>query len=314
MKLSARVLFLLIFSTCTVRAQSPDISTPKYELRLGPSTLYTRVNSKSASGVDIPLVVRDALQSVSGGPRILAIDPRIVGGSPAPIGAYPWQVSIGIKGAPHNVSHFCGGSLIAPQWIITAAHCVGGGTSADNIEILAQTNLLSTGGQIILVDKIIVHEKWNPETFDHDVALLHLKRTSSSKPIQLVTPDTINTLAGPGLIAIVSGWGVTRETGNLPSNILRNVTVQIASRKDCTSPAAYGEAITDTMICAGFAEGGKDSCQGDSGGPLMVPDQKGSFILAGIVSWGEGCGQPSKYGIYTNVATIQKWATDKTAQ
>jgi secreted trypsin-like serine protease len=260
--------------------------------------------------VQIPLVVRDALEEVSGSPRILAIDPRIVGGTPAPIGAYPWQVSIGVKGIPHNVGHFCGGSLIAPQWVITAAHCVDGGTSADNIDVLLETNYLSKGGVVIAVEKILVHEQWNPETFDHDVALLRLAAQSSSHAIPLLKPDNTNSSA-PGAIAIASGWGVTRDIDNKPSNILRNVTLQIVSRNDCTGTAAYGAAITSTMLCAGFAEGGKDSCQGDSGGPLIVPDGNGSFVLAGIISWGEGCAQPSKYGVYTDVTSIEAWVSDK---
>ena len=77
------------------------------------------------------------------------------------------------------------------------------------------------------------------------------------------------------------------------------MTVQIVSNKSCNGLAAYSGAITDQMICAGFPEGGKDSCQGDSGGPLVVPDQAGGFVQAGIVSFGEGCGRPNKYGVYT---------------
>jgi transmembrane serine protease 9 len=293
-------------SESKAQAPSPESVSPKFERRLGPAALYASITSKTARADEIPVVLQDVLTGILGNPRILAVDPRVVGGSPAPIGAYPWQVSIGISGAPHDVSHFCGGSLIAPQWILTAAHCVSGGTTPDNIDVLTGTNFLSKGGRTGLIDRIIVHEKWDPDTFDHDVALLHLKGASGERPIGLITPSDAS-LASPGLIAIVSGWGLTREIEAKPSNVLRNVTVQLVTKKDCTSPAAYGEAITDTMICAGFAEGGKDSCQGDSGGPLIVPDKKGSFLLAGIVSWGEGCGRPSKYGVYTSIPTIQKW-------
>jgi secreted trypsin-like serine protease len=203
------------------------------------------------------------------------------------------------------------GSLIGSQWVITAAHCVYGQTAPEHLQVLTGTNFLNQGGEIHLVDRIIVNEQWNSQTFDYDVALLHLHDTTKQKAIRLVTLDNSGNLARPGLIAIVSGWGLTQETDNHTSNVLRNVSVQLVTKQDCSGPASYAGAITDRMICAGFAEKGKDACQSDSGGPLMVPDQLGSFALAGIVSWGEGCGNPGKYGVYTFVPAVRQWVIGK---
>ena len=114
----------------------------------------------------------------------------------------------------------------------------------------------------------------------------------------------------PGFWRSPAGWGVTTE-GAQVSNILRHVTLQLVSNKDCNGLASYSGAVTDEMICAGFVEGGKDSCQGDSGGPLMVPDMKGGYLQAGIVSFGEGCGRPNKYGVYTRVSVMQPWVAGK---
>ncbi len=107
------------------------------------------------------------------------------------------------------------------------------------------------------------------------------------------------------------GWGLTSEDGGV-SNILREVNLQIVSPAACNAPAAYNGSIGNLMICAGFAHGGKDACQGDSGGPMMVMDASGNYVQAGIVSWGEGCGKPEKYGVYTRVSQIQAWVAEKT--
>ena len=147
---------------------------------------------------------------------------------------------------------------------------------------------------------------WNSDTFDFDVALLRLAEPTNLTSIVLLGREDATTLAQPGLIGLVSGWGLTKEGGEV-SNILRHVGVQIVARADCSSDAAYDGAITDRMTCAGFVEGGKDSCEGDSGGPLMVPDGKGNFRLAGLVSWGEGCAHPGKYGVYTAVPIVADW-------
>jgi transmembrane protease serine 9 len=313
-RLSGLVLILCLITTLSLVAnirsvdgQSLDPSTTlSANARLGPSLLYESAASRSAEQNEVPLVIQDAADRINGRGLTLAAEPRIIGGTPAPLGAYPWQISIGIKGIASLEGHFCGGSIVAPQWVLTAAHCVYGQTSPQNIQVFYGSNLLDKGGTVVSVDKINVHPQWQRLTFDYDAAFLHLPTPVSATPITTLAREDSVFLANPGLIGIVSGWGLTKEGGRI-SNVLRNVGVQIVAEADCKSTAAYDGAVTDRMICAGFAEGGKDSCQGDSGGPLMVPDGKGNLRLAGLVSWGEGCAHPGKYGVYTSVPVISDW-------
>jgi secreted trypsin-like serine protease len=176
--------------------------------------------------------------------------------------------------------------------------------------VLGNTNSLSEGGTIYPVDRIVIHEKYDANTSDYDAALLHVTKRFTGRTILLLAPADADRLATTGSLAVAAGWGLTAEGASV-SNALRHVTVQIYSNKSCNGLASYSGAVTDQMLCAGFAEGGKDSCQGDSGGPLMVSDGAGSFYQAGIVSWGEGCGRLNKYGVYTRVSTIQPWALEK---
>lgn len=164
-------------------------------------------------------------------------------------------------------------------------------------------------GTVYFVDRIIVHEQYSPDTNDYDIALLHLTQPFGGGVINPITIADSARLMEPGDLAVVTGWGLTAETGNV-SPMLRRVTVQFVSNKVCNGLASYSGAITDRMICAGFPEGGKDSCQGDSGGPLMVADANRSYSLAGVVSFGEGCGRPNKFGVYTNVAVMEPWILD----
>jgi len=275
---------------------------------LGPRLLYPRAAN------DTPLVVRDAVRSISLGTRLIEPGPRIMGGHPTPNGVYPWMASVGLKGIAPRAGHFCGGTFVAADWVLTAAHCVKSGTatdafSANSIQVYGGSNRLDSGGSVYPVDRIVVHEKYDGNTNDDDVALLHLGATFPGPPLRLLTAADADRLADAGRLAVVIGWGLTGE-GLEVSNVLHHVTVQIAATKVCNSLAAYGGAVTDTMVCAGLAEGGHDSCQGDSGGPLVVADGQGGYFQAGIVSWGEGCARPMKLGVYTRVSMIQPWVAD----
>ena len=105
---------------------------------------------------------------------------------------------------------------------------------------------------------------------------------------------------------VTAGWGTTSESGCLSKNLLK-VTVPLVSQADCS--VSYPDGINDSMICAGFPEGGKDSCQGDSGGPILT-GTGANRTLAGIVSWGEGCARPNKYGVYSKVNAAVTWIND----
>lgn len=295
--------------TAVAMASWPEPSLAQYYYyQLGPKRLYQPAD-EATNHKQTPLNMRDAIQNLTVGTRLLAVKPRIIGGEPAPAGIYPWVASIGIKGVPTRDGHFCGGAFIATNWVITAAHCVNK-EAANKIQVFGNSSALSEDGTIYPVDRIAIHEKYDDNTSDWDVALLHVTKSFAARTIPLLPPADADRLAAPGGLAVVAGWGLTAE-GTEVSNALRHVTVQIQSNKVCNGLASYSGTVTDQMLCAGFVEGGKDSCQGDSGGPLMVSDRDGSFYQAGVVSWGEGCGRLNKFGVYTRVSTIQAWAADK---
>lgn len=235
---------------------------------------------------------------------MLDIEPFILGGLPAPAQAYPWLVSIALANKQPLDGHFCGGSLIAREWVVTAAHCFSSSTKADSIVILTGTNTLDAGGRRYAVKEILINPEWNREAFTNDLALLRVEAVAAE--IQIIPPLRKAEDPSSGDMGFVAGWGRTREGGKY-SNRLRHVQLQTVSNPECNKPYAWNGFVRPEMFCAGFVEGGKDSCRGDSGGPFMLSDRRGSFVLGGIVSWGDGCGTSSKYGVYTRVSLFRKW-------
>ncbi len=240
---------------------------------------------------------------------------RIVGGHEATPGDWPWMASVQLEVGANETIHWCGGSLIDDEWVLTAAHCVknipvGNGqtidlASADLKVLLGQHRQSGTGGEWKQVTRIIAHENYVGTVQGADIALLRLSSPSNQPQVTLATAGDAGHFA-PGVAATVTGWGDLTSGGNGP-DALHEVEVPIVSNAIANRPESYGGIITDSMIAAGFAAGGRDSCQGDSGGPLVVQDGQGGYLQAGIVSFGQGCAAPNKYGIYTRVASFYDW-------
>ena len=225
---------------------------------------------------------------------------RIVGGTEAKEGDFPYIVSLQADG----FGHFCGGSLIADKGVLTAAHCVDGGVDSVFIGLHDRNN--SSSAEKFKVVKIYVHPQNNPSIMDYDFALLELSQNSSFKPVALNETE-ISFSASKPVFAVTAGWGTTSSGSSSLPAILRQVSIPLVTTAQCNAAASYGGEITSSMICAGYKQGGKDSCQGDSGGPLVVTKSDGTTLLAGVVSWGEGCARKDKYGVYGKVSAVTNW-------
>jgi secreted trypsin-like serine protease len=152
------------------------------------------------------------------------------------------------------------------------------------------------------IERVVVHEAYNPKTQQNDIALIKLK----SLPAGRVIPLAAGSLDVPVNQPLeVTGWGATMEGGGASHSLLKAV-VPLADTATCNAGTAYGGRIKEGMMCAGYREGGVDSCQGDSGGPLVWRTPDGP-VLVGIVSWGDGCARKLKYGIYTRVSAYRDW-------
>jgi secreted trypsin-like serine protease len=233
--------------------------------------------------------------------------PEIVRGTPATPGQFPWQASIVATSIEDNRdAHFCGGTLIAPQWIVTAAHCVDGGTLPGQIQVVVGETSLRSHPVRMEVRRIIVHPQWSVPSHDRDIALLELATpvtTPGVTTIRIMTAEEDLTLR-PGEPLQVSGWGATEENGPGSTELLW-ASVPYVDNPTCNRADAYSGRVTTQMLCAGEMEGGADACQGDSGGPLIRYSRPP--MLVGVVSWGDGCGRRLKPGVYARVSRFADW-------
>lgn len=210
--------------------------------------------------------------------------PGIVGGVETSTTIHPYVVALVSK----DGRHFCGGTMVTPRTVVTAAHCLPGRPVGSYVVLAGRTNLTKPEGGLSEVAGAEAHPAFVSASKGDDIAILTLAK---AMPFGVAALPTGNPATGAD--GTVLGWGRQWENGPL-SAVLRKVIVPIWSTPTCRN--AYPGFQERTMICAGFPGGGKDACQGDSGGPLLVAGR-----LVGVVSWGIGCARAGKPGVYTKV-------------
>lgn len=231
---------------------------------------------------------------------------RIIGGIPVTPPNYEWMTSLSYGVTPDPNDHFCGGSLIAPEWVLTAAHCVFG-ESANNVNAHFKVYYLNDpllGYVSVGADNIYIYPDYDFNSDDHDIALVKLSEPVNLETVLVPRQNQTNLIAA-GKLHKVMGWGVT-ENSSFGSDTLLEVTLPIVDFNVCNSSSSYDGALTNNMICAGLLAGGVDACQGDSGGPLFTVEN-GNTYISGVVSWGNGCAEPDFPGVYAKVVNYTNW-------
>ncbi|CAG0917985.1 unnamed protein product, partial [Notodromas monacha] len=228
--------------------------------------------------------------------------PVIVGGKLALIQDWPWIVALLRDGT----DPYCGGALITNRHVLTASHCVQPFTAPEIKVRVGEHDFDVTTDSFhkdFGVRRIIKHPQYNTKTYHNDIAVISMDGTAdfSCNVWPICLPDVGDEYTGK--TATVAGWG-TVSYGGETSNQLREVSFAVWNQDDCSK--SYPSRIQDTQMCAGVAEGGKDSCQGDSGGPLVM-EKDGRFQLIGIVSYGARCAQAGFPGVYTKVNKYMDW-------
>jgi trypsin len=225
---------------------------------------------------------------------------RIVGGEQTDIKNHPWQVAVNVH--KDGQTYLCGGSIIARQWVLSAAHCFAQNLPPAEVKAKSGVTDYVAGGSWGDVDRLLVHENFDPSTYVNDIAVMRLKSPPQGRVIPLMAAsDSLRV----GQYLEVTGWGASSENSGASRDLLKG-SVPYVENATCNEPSSYNGAIKPGMMCAGYREGGIDSCQGDSGGPLVWRSPDGP-VLVGVVSFGEGCARKLKYGVYTRVSEYRPW-------
>ncbi|XP_060091256.1 enteropeptidase [Heteronotia binoei] len=230
---------------------------------------------------------------------------KIVGGTSACEGAWPWVVSLHFNSRP-----ICGASLVNNEWLVSAAHCVYGRNLVPSqwkavLGLHSSLNLSYPQTVIQEIDQIVINPHYNKRTKDSDIALMHLKfHVNYTDYIQPICFPEKNKHFLPGTNCSIAGWGRTTNQGSVAS-ILQEAEVPLITHEKCQQQMPEYN-ITENMMCAGYDQGGIDSCQGDSGGPLMCPENE-KWLLAGVTSFGYHCALPHRPGVYVKVSQFVDW-------
>ncbi|XP_061062786.1 plasminogen isoform X1 [Eubalaena glacialis] len=225
---------------------------------------------------------------------------RVVGGCVAIPHSWPWQVSLR-KRFPSR-SHFCGGTLISPEWVLTAAHCLDSFSGPASYKVVLgahQEAAVEDSVQEIQVTKLFL------EPTRADIALLKLSSPAiiTEKVIPACLPSP-NYVVADRTVCYITGWGETQ--GTYGAGLLKEARLPVIENKVCNRYEYLNGRVKPTELCAGHLTGGADSCQGDSGGPLVC-FEKDKYILQGVTSWGLGCARPNKPGVYVRVSKFVTW-------
>ncbi|MET9293512.1 serine protease [Streptomyces sp. NPDC003077] len=255
-----------------------------------------------------------ALALVLAVPAVASADGSVVGGAPVQVSESPWTVALASRerfGAGRS-GQFCGGALVGRKTVVTAAHCLGRDVlgvpwqQVRDLRIVVGRNDMTTrNGKELPPAKVWVNPDYDSRTNEGDVAVLTLAEpVADARAVPMAGAG--DAAYRSGTAASVYGWGDTTGNGDY-ANTLHAAGVRVLA--DAVCEQAYPGSATGTyrkasMVCAGEQNGGRDACQGDSGGPLVARGR-----LVGLVSWGAGCGEPGKPGVYTRISSVQRLVT-----
>ncbi|ESO87199.1 hypothetical protein LOTGIDRAFT_106924, partial [Lottia gigantea] len=231
---------------------------------------------------------------------------RIVGGTTAIRGSWPWMVSMKLAG-----QHWCGGVLISKQWIVSSAHCILGRFNPGfNITEPESEQRFNISGAPIFYDNINIKQIYSGKPFDNDLVLLKLdKPVEITKYVKPICLPKKREDSESGTRCVITGYGQIAPNVGIPVK-LKQAIVPIVDYDKCHKLQGYDEFLTPRMLCAGYEYGGVDACKLDSGGPLQC-FSRDRWILTGITSWGDGggesCAEPLKPGVYTRITSYVHW-------